>query len=292
MLWRRLVGAALVVPPILLLFWCEAHLAKNWPGAFLLPLALLAAITAASEVVSWLQKRDLPVMPRSVCIACPLVILTAYISAIRYHDIAMGAVGSVLAIAVIMVLLFAECMRRYTVPQQWLSTLAHTLFVIVYLSVPITLLILLRLTEPDERGLLAVFSLLLIVKMSDVGAFFAGRNFGRTKLAPLLSPAKTVAGAVGGLAMGAITAILSLCYIGDWVLLSESPPRWISASGFGISVTLAGMLGDLSESLLKRDLQIKDSGSWIPGLGGAMDVLDSVLFAAPVGFLWWYAGWL
>ncbi|MDA1179921.1 MAG: phosphatidate cytidylyltransferase, partial [Planctomycetota bacterium] len=260
MLWRRLVGAALVVPPILLLFWCESHLLQNWPGAFLLPLALLAAFTAASEAVSWLQKRDLPVMPWSVCIACPLVIGTAYFSAVWYRNIAMGAMGAILAIAGVMMFLFLDCMRRYAFPQRWLSTLSHSLFVVVYLSVPISMLILLRLIEPDRRGLLAIFSLLLVVKMSDVGAFFAGRNFGRRKLAPLLSPAKTVAGAIGGMAMGATTAVLSLGYLSSWVAPDEATPPWISAAGFGVSVTLAGMLGDLSESLLKRDLQIKDSG--------------------------------
>jgi phosphatidate cytidylyltransferase len=67
---------------------------------------------------------------------------------------------------------------------------------------------------------------------------------------------------------------------------------WWVACAYGLSLALAGIAGDLAESLLKRDLGRKDSSGWLPGLGGVLDVVDSVLFAAPVGFLWWAAGWL
>jgi len=291
-LWRRLLGAALVVPPILGLFWCEAHLANRWPGAFLLPLAVAVVLAAASEFVSWLELRNLPFIPWGAPLGSGSLIVCTYLSGLSHGSIESGAMGGLLTLIAIMMLLFLFCMWQYQEPQTWLSAMAHTGFAVVYLGLPMSFLMLLRLAPPNPRGLLAVFSLLWIVKISDVGAYFVGRAWGGPRLAPKLSPAKTVAGAVGAITAGWLAAILSPLTLAAWTMPDHEPLAWGVVTGLSISVTLAGMTGDLAESLLKRDLQIKDSGNWIPGLGGAMDVLDSALFAAPVGFVWWYFGWL
>jgi phosphatidate cytidylyltransferase len=109
--------------------------------------------------------------------------------------------------------------------------------------------------------------------LTDVGAYIAGRRFGRHKLAPAISPGKSVEGAIGGLVLGALTAMLCVFAFG----LPLAPPL---AALVGIALSGLGQLGDLAESLLKRQVGVKDSGSLIPGHGGVFDRLDSLLIVA------------
>lgn len=109
--------------------------------------------------------------------------------------------------------------------------------------------------------------------LTDVGAYIAGRRFGRHKLAPAISPGKSVEGAIGGLILGALTAMLCAFAFG----LPLAPPL---AALVGIALSGLGQLGDLAESLIKRQVGVKDSGSLIPGHGGVFDRLDSLLIVA------------
>lgn len=113
----------------------------------------------------------------------------------------------------------------------------------------------------------------LIVIAADIGAFFAGRRFGRLRLAPLVSPGKTWEGVLGGVAGGAILAICGSLWFGVPALAFV--PLCLAVVGFSI-------IGDLTESLLKRFAGLKDSGTLFPGHGGVMDRIDSVTGAAPV----------
>jgi phosphatidate cytidylyltransferase len=129
-----------------------------------------------------------------------------------------------------------------------------------------------------------VLWLLIFVTGSDIGAFFAGRRFGRLKLAPRVSPAKTWEGAVGGLAM-----VIALAWLG--ALLFALPV--LATVGFGAAVGIISIVGDLTESMFKRAVGLKDSGKLLPGHGGMLDRIDSVTAAAPLyalGLLG--SGWL
>ncbi len=112
---------------------------------------------------------------------------------------------------------------------------------------------------------------------TDTGAYFAGRAWGKRKLAPRISPNKTVAGLVGGLAAGVLVAVL-----GAWLLLGTLPSQLALVALVALLTVLFSVVGDLFESLLKRHVGAKDSGNLIPGHGGIMDRLDSVLAALPV----------
>jgi phosphatidate cytidylyltransferase len=120
--------------------------------------------------------------------------------------------------------------------------------------------------------------LLLLTVSADIGAYFAGRAFGKHKLAPLVSPGKTWEGVVGGMALAAVVALIE--------------DHWLAAVPVGLYVILALLLvalsivGDLSESLFKRQAGVKDSGSLFPGHGGVLDRVDSLTAAAP---LYWLA---
>lgn len=136
----------------------------------------------------------------------------------------------------------------------------------------------LRVSLP--HGAQWVLFALLLVWVADIGAFFVGRRFGRLRLAPEVSPGKTWEGALGGLALSALVAVGGAAWFR--VALVPFLPLCLAAVGFSI-------IGDLTESLLKRFAGIKDSGSILPGHGGVMDRIDSLTGAAPVlllGLTW------
>jgi phosphatidate cytidylyltransferase len=139
-----------------------------------------------------------------------------------------------------------------------------------------------RLGIVPETGIFLMIFCLAAVVLCDAGAYFAGRRFGRRKLAPRISPGKTVEGAVGGLALGMLGALAAKGVFDlFWPPLS-APLGWGAAAAMGFAVSLAGMIGDLVESLLKRDARTKDSGQLLPGMGGIMDRIDSPLLGIPV----------
>lgn len=123
------------------------------------------------------------------------------------------------------------------------------------------------------RGPEAVLGLIFLVVGADIGAFFAGRKWGRHKLAPRVSPAKTWEGAVGGMALVACLALVGALYYG-------LPP--VAGVAFGCAVGGISIVGDLTESMFKRAAGLKDSGALLPGHGGMMDRIDSVTAAAPL----------
>jgi len=150
---------------------------------------------------------------------------------------------------------------------------------------------LLRLHKSNEWGLLALISVLAITKMADTGAYFFGRAFGRHKMTPILSPGKTWEGAAGGILAACAASWACFHWFGPWLVQSQYvEPPVIASLLYGLILAAAGMHGDLAESLLKRDMQQKDSSTWLPGLGGVLDIVDSVLVAAPCAYLCWVLG--
>ena len=120
--------------------------------------------------------------------------------------------------------------------------------------------------------------LIATVVVSDSAQYYTGRAFGRRRLAPAISPSKTVEGALGGLLFGTLAMTLG----GYWVFRGVN--LWLLV-GTSVAVVALGMAGDLFESLLKRSAGVKDSSDLIPGHGGVLDRIDSWLFAAPVFYL-------
>jgi len=129
--------------------------------------------------------------------------------------------------------------------------------------------------DPVE-GLLYLGLTLGVVKGSDIGAYAIGSTLGRHRLVPTLSPKKTIEGLCGGIGAGIVVAMAIGC---GWGRFSA-----VQMLIFGATVSISGVLGDLAESLIKRSCGVKDSGP-IPGFGGALDILDSMLAAGPVAYL-------
>lgn len=148
-----------------------------------------------------------------------------------------------------------------------------TMLGVIYISWFLSFLIRLNF-----EGAEFVAFLLLTTKMGDIGAFFLGSSFGKHTLISRISPKKSIEGTVGGLIISIITALVSGSF-----LLKVGPGHLLI---LGILLGGLGQIGDLSESLIKRDCQVKDSGKLLPGFGGILDLLDSLLFASP--FFYFY----
>ena len=139
--------------------------------------------------------------------------------------------------------------------------------------------------------MVALVSLIAVVKMGDIGAYTVGRLIGRHKMAPSISPGKTWEGLAGGLLFSCFGSYLTLGVFAPKLgLETANAMPWIGWIAYGVAVGAAGVLGDLAESLLKRDARRKDSSDWLPGFGGVLDILDSILGAAPVAYLFWVLG--
>ena len=156
-----------------------------------------------------------------------------------------------------------------------LGGVATTLFGLAYVAALFSYLFYLRAMDA-ERGAWLVLYLILVTKMGDAGAYVMGSLIGRNILMPRISPRKTIEGFVSAVLVSGLTAVLARSMLGS---LEMAAPL---ALLLGIFLGVCGQLGDLAESLLKRDCQVKDSGTTVPGLGGILDVIDSLLFTAPL----------
>jgi len=163
--------------------------------------------------------------------------------------------------------------------------LAVTLFGFIYLTIPLSSAIYIVYFFPDEGlqdGRWWLLYALMITKVTDAGAFFIGKRFGKTKLVPYISPGKTCEGALGGFSMALLTSFLFFL-IAKLFSLSITLTFW-ECLWLGALLSLLAQIGDLAESLLKRDIGVKDS-SRLPGLGGMLDVADSLVFTIPLVYI-------
>jgi phosphatidate cytidylyltransferase len=178
-------------------------------------------------------------------------------------------VESVLAASLLMVALNVLASARTGAPL--LADTAAAVLAPVYIGLPLGSLVGVHAMAGKE----AVLLLIATVAVSDTAQYYTGRTLGRTPLAPARSPKKTREGAVGGF----VVAPAFLAVAGNYWL--PIYPWWWHAS-LGLGIVVAGIIGDLFESMLKRAADLKDSGTLIPGHGGVLDRIDALLFAAPV----------
>ena len=174
--------------------------------------------------------------------------------------------------ATIVIIFIRQFMRENTF--EALGGLATTLFGLAYIAALFSYFFYIRAIDAHQGAWLVLF-LILVTKMGDVGAYAVGNAIGRHTLISRISPRKTTEGFIGAMVFSAVTALLARSMLGRPI----EPPMALLLGGF---LGVSGQLGDLAESLLKRDCQVKDSGTLMPGLGGMLDVLDSLLFTAPL----------
>lgn len=163
---------------------------------------------------------------------------------------------------------------NYGKDQNVFSAVVKQVSGVIYVPVLLGHILLLR---NGSDGMIWVFLLICLVFANDIGAFYAGTFFGEHKLCPSVSPGKTIEGSLGGLTACFTVGILFRVYF-----LPGLPWGWFLLAV--LSIAIAGPLGDLFESIIKRSGNIKDSGSILPGHGGLLDRIDALLFASPVAY--------
>lgn len=158
---------------------------------------------------------------------------------------------------------------------QALTSISVTMFGLLYIAWFFSFFIKIKFL-PD--GPLLVAFLVIVTKLGDVGAYAVGRTIGRRSLIPRISPKKTVEGTVGGLVFSVVGALASKAY------LPKMPYGHLLA--LGILLGILALVGDLAESLIKRDCNAKDSGTNVSGFGGILDIMDSLLFTTPIFYFY------
>jgi phosphatidate cytidylyltransferase len=295
--WRLFLGAVFVAG-LVGLCWLDWRAVR--PGIVLLPLAIVAALLAAGELLAMFRQRGHDPLAWVVYGGVLLTVAAAAVPGLWPTAVARSAVQGVGWVAVGLagglLLAFVGELHKFDGSRKSTMNLALAVLAIAYVGGLIGFLIQLRLVGGGNGrlGMFALVSMIAIVKSSDIGQYTAGRLFGKHKLAPTVSPGKTWEGVVGGVMFAMVTAWLMMTYAapamlpGDWAW-----DVWIVRLAlFVIALVAAGIVGDLAESMLQRDAGVKDSSSWMPGFGGVLDLVDSLLGAAPVAFLFWAMRWV
>jgi phosphatidate cytidylyltransferase len=193
----------------------------------------------------------------------------------------LAAPGTILAAAVVV---FALRILGERQPHNRVETLAWSLFGVLY--VPFMLSFLVRiavLPGPDPKtGLLLMIWIIAVSKFCDVGALLSGLAFGRTKMAPNISPKKTWEGAIGGVVISAGVGAAVAHFLGHYYPAAFSP---LLAAAIAVPIAILAIVSDLIESVIKRRADTKDTGAAIPGIGGIFDLSDSLILTAPVGYI-------
>jgi phosphatidate cytidylyltransferase len=229
----------------------------------LVALRVLAAAVAAAAAFEYAGAAGVTRDPSRVLVVIMAAVTCWYLGMPAFASVAVGTAIAVAWLAV-EVLLFGHDIARAS------AAVAGA----VYVGGPLGLLVAIH----ARSGWPVTLLLLATVVVSDSAQYYAGRSFGRHKLAPVVSPKKTVEGAIGGL----LAAALFMALAGSQILGEALVPLAV----LGLAMAAVGICGDLFESSLKRHAGLKDSSSLIPGHGGVLDRIDALLFAAPLFYLY------
>lgn len=321
---RLRTSACLIVFVAALLYIDARYPVSGAAGLYLVPLLLLFALGTAWDMCGLFLRAGFP-MHRGVTLlgtamisVAPAVVLVWNAAAAAMPgkvspypaNCPIGVMGWVSVAGVIAtVLFFFDEIKDYSVasdPSGVLRRLTASLFIATYVGLPMSMLIMLRMLGSSDItgsvttgqnvvdsvpvsdlrnwGLAALLTMIATTKSTDIGAYFTGKLVGRRKLVPRLSPGKTVEGSLGGLVAATLVAVACLAFLFPAICPSNAPPLLLGLL-LGPLLGISGMIGDLSQSLIKRACGAKDSGSLLPGMGGVWDVTDSLIFASLPAFL-------
>src|ERR1700724_1767678 len=243
-------------------------------------------LIALWEFYRMLDHRDLPNFKITGLICGAVMLVGSF-----YYFAKMGPAGSydfeVAVLLFFLLTVFARQMFARLRHDEPLQTMAYTLFGLLYVLWLFNFTTkILYLTPRSPSGVVTgqfyVLYLIAVTKFSDMGAYLTGSAIGRHLMSPHISAKKTWEGFFGALAFAL------LCSLALFKLMPGhlSALNWTHATILGVLLGLAAVLGDLAESIIKRSTDVKDSGNLLPGIGGALDLLDSLLFTAPLLFFY------
>jgi phosphatidate cytidylyltransferase len=278
---QRILFAIGAIPVVVGAVWIG-----DWALAGLLAIATALAAWEFFRIAAALGAQPLTNAGIGIAALIPLAVHA------RYLGLPVETIVSVPAAVVIVLLLFSAVIFARGPHRRPLEAAALTVFGIVYTGVLLSFAYVLRYhtyAVGRASGASLLVFVLLLVWISDTAGFVVGKMLGRRKLIPAVSPGKTVAGAVGALIVcGVVSWVLIVTMLSPIAQLSLRP---VHAVVFGGVISVATQLGDLAESLIKREGGVKDSSHIIPGHGGVLDRIDGMLFALPVAY-WLLSAWL
>ncbi|QFP76483.1 phosphatidate cytidylyltransferase [Deinococcus sp. AJ005] len=246
-----------------------------WIGWWaMLPALVFVSVMGLYEYIRMLDRNDIDVRRASLGVFAAAIIIASLPIWAQTPPWPGGSWREVVLTVAVAYLLVMEVVRPGERP---LERVVYSVFGLLYIPWLLGYFLLLRYSPDATAGLLYFALPLLATFAADIGGFFGGYYFGRRKLAPEVSPGKTVEGAIGGLLAGFLIVLAIASLTGIW-----SP---LESLLYSILVASASQLGDLAESLVKRALKTKDSGTSLPGHGGFLDRIDSLLFAVPATYL-------
>lgn len=252
------------------------------PMPWVLPVLLLIAFLGLMEFYALLDASRIPHF-KVIGVAGGLSLLAASWFALR-TDAAWRNEVEVVVLFITTALVLLRQIYCQQGDRPW-DSMASTLFGVLYVAFLFNFILKLLVGwGPDQHGKMLILYLVLVVKLTDVGAFFIGCAIGRHKLIPRVSPKKTWEGLAGGLLSG-LAASLLFVHLGHGHV-GPFDFNLTDAIVLGLLLPVAGVMGDLIESVLKRAAGVKDSGSFIQGMGGVLDVIDSLLFTAPLLYIY------
>lgn len=312
LIWRLVLGFSLTAVVIGL---ASLDFYSGVPGLWLSPLALVGAFLGAGELVRLFENNaklyestDAEGEPRHITPSRYVVASGALVTVVvsfmpLFYQTSGGSVAragwTAIGFSLSLLAAFVVEMLRYQQPGVATIRLSQAALAIAYSGLLMGFVVQLRLLDggrfgDDGRwGMLALISMLAITKGNDTGAYFTGRFCGRHKMTPILSPGKTWEGAAGGLVGGLLAGFLCFGPIANAMGCETSRgflPWALGVIIYSALMVVAAIGGDLAISLLKRDAGLKNSSSWLPGFGGVLDLLDSIVFAAPLAFCLWVTG--
>ncbi len=321
MLHWRLLLSLFLVPGLVTLIVADGWLPQ--PGLLVVPLTLVTSAFAVEELVEFFESASLSAARWVLHLGCAGIIAGhgldhwwgawPWSSSVDTFGPGTGLLSAHWGLPSFVLMLslsvaLARAVQSRERPEVAVHRLVLTAFGLLYIGWLCGFFAKLAFVGPDadatgQWGVGAVLSMLLVTKFGDVGAYFVGRWLGRRKLAPRVSPGKTVEGAIGGVVFSVLAAAAFVLAIAPLVMSEWKPlVNWETGhadlgrcslwAAYAIVVSLAGMLGDLVESLLKRSVGRKDSSRWMPGFGGVLDLIDSPLLAAPAAYTFWASGLL
>lgn len=257
----------------------------TWPpGLLVFPVLAVMCVMAARELTRFLKSKGVPATKRlnGTLAVCGLA-LAAFVPESWAGTSGAGLINASVGIVLVVSLIIYS--RRQQV-EGMLAAAGGALLSFCYLGLLMAFWVLIR----RDHSVWVMLWLVLVVKSCDIGAFFTGRAIGKHKLIPWLSPGKTWEGFWGGVVTSALVALGGGVLVGAVGPTGSAFPMWAQALLVGAALGAVGQLGDLLASLLKRDAGVKDAGRSLPGFGGMLDLIDSLVLAGPVAFWWLRVG--
>jgi phosphatidate cytidylyltransferase len=241
----------------------------------------IVAVASQHELYEMFEKMgERPFHYLGLMLGLVMILAPHYTNTIYPHGEKQGLEAGIIAVCIVI-----ACVRimRERDSSNRLETIVYTVFGLVYIRFMLHFGVrVMELPEDPNVGLMLGIWILAVTKFCDVGALLVGMVLGRTKMAPHASPKKTWEGAVGGVVVAAGIGA-GLVFVFPNLYPATLTP--LMAALIAVPVASVGIVSDLIESIFKRRAKIKDSGNWIPGIGGAFDLVDSVILSAPVAYL-------